>query len=110
MTLEAVQDVERGNRMSGDGEDCKMSPCEKQAFTALLTNCSFPEGSKTLLLLNKRIKLFFKNLKIVLKFHHLSQFSVLIQCERIEFSVHKFTKSTFLDLKNPYRRGGKKLT
>lgn len=75
MSLEEAPDIERGIRMSGDGEDCKMSPCEKQAFTALLTNCSFPEGSKTLLLLNKRIKLFLKNLEIVLKVHHFSQSS-----------------------------------
>lgn len=60
MTLEAVQDIERGFRMLGNGEDCKMSACEKQAFTALLTNCSFPEGSKTLLLLKKITKFFLR--------------------------------------------------
>lgn len=108
MTLEAVQDIRKGIRMLG--EDCKMSPYEKQGFAALLTNCSFPEGSKTQLFPNKRIKLFFKNLKRVLKFHHFSRSSVLIRCERIESPGHKFTKSTFLDLKNPYRRSGKKLT
>lgn len=93
------------------GKDGEMSPCEKQALTALLTNYSFHEGNKTQLFLNKIIKLFFKNLNFFFfKFHHFSQSSVLIQCERIEFSVHKFKKSTFLDLKNPYGRSGKKLT
>lgn len=71
MTLEAVQDIKRGIRMSG----VRTVRCHP---TALLTNCSFPEDSKTVLLLNKIIKLFFKNLKIVLKCHHFSQSSVLI--------------------------------
>lgn len=57
MTLGEIRDIERGVKVQG-GEDDKTSPFEEQAFVALLANCSFPEGSKILLLLNKRMKLF----------------------------------------------------
>ena len=50
-------------------------PMKNSAFEELLTNCSFPVGSKILLLLNKRIKLFFKDLQTPLKLHHFSQTS-----------------------------------
>lgn len=54
MTLECSSGHWKGHWGAGE-EDCKMSPYEKQAFTALLTNCSIPEGSKMLLLLSKWI-------------------------------------------------------
>lgn len=59
MTLGEIWDIERGVKVQGR-EDDKTSPFAEQALVALLANCSFPGGSKILLLLNKRMKLFFK--------------------------------------------------
>lgn len=55
---------------------------------ALHTNCSFPEGNKILLLLNKRMKLFFKDVQRPLRFHHFSRSSPLSWSDVKEWNPH----------------------